>query len=330
MTQLTEVTSEVLLVTPPIARHLRDTCLFDRQRDISPRNVERLAIEMQRGRFIPGTQIYFAALPNGTSMLLNGNHTLEAVALSGCSVPLTFTYNPVEDFDEAALLYSRFDIHRARTWPDAYRAKGLENHFGNAKFQRAFGAGMTLILTQFVRDINKVEMTQSRDARLRALDSYREIAPLLIGCLKGVDKATQRLIMRGAVWGVAMETFRFQPSMAQEFWHSLARYSGLDEFDPRQMLMRFLRNNSANDKSGGGPQSKAAAMAWNHWFKKQEMRQLQPHKMPDIFILGTAWKVGYDPRQDLLGDEEIQLVVPVYEKGGIKKPHHIEDQQTSV
>lgn len=46
------------MITPDEARIWRDTKHFERQRNISPANVERLAHEMEIGRFTQGTQIY--------------------------------------------------------------------------------------------------------------------------------------------------------------------------------------------------------------------------------------------------------------------------------
>ena len=52
-----DIQSVVQIITPVYARHLRDTAHFDRQRNIRPANVARLAAEMVSGRFTVGTPI---------------------------------------------------------------------------------------------------------------------------------------------------------------------------------------------------------------------------------------------------------------------------------
>ena len=66
------VRSAVVTITPEDARRLRDTAHFDRQRNISPANVARLAAEMAKGQFTPGTQIYLCVLPDGSGRIVVG------------------------------------------------------------------------------------------------------------------------------------------------------------------------------------------------------------------------------------------------------------------
>jgi hypothetical protein len=77
------LTAKVADVDAEYARHLRQSCNFDRQRALIDLNTRRLAVEMDNGRFIPGTTVYFAVLPDGSMLILNGNHTLEAIIASG-------------------------------------------------------------------------------------------------------------------------------------------------------------------------------------------------------------------------------------------------------
>src|SRR5579875_3709638 len=109
---LAALRTEALMVTPAMAKMLRASCHFERQRPINARNVERLAMEMRRGWFITGTPVFMAVLPDGSMRIVNGNHTLEAVQSSGVSIPLAFIYSKVSDIEGAARIYACLDLQK--------------------------------------------------------------------------------------------------------------------------------------------------------------------------------------------------------------------------
>ena len=100
------------LVGPDHANQMRSTMYFERQRDMNEANIARLVHEMEMGRFIPGTQVYIAVLPGGKMLLLNGNHTLQAIIR--CRLPqlLDLAYKQVPNMDAAGRIYAVFDLHK--------------------------------------------------------------------------------------------------------------------------------------------------------------------------------------------------------------------------
>lgn len=281
------VESTVQIVTPEMARHWRTTAHFERQRKISDQNIKRLANEMTAGRFTPGTQIYICILPDGTLVLVNGNHTLEAIALSGIPQLLTVTTKHVSDQNEAGLIYAVFDIQRTRSWRDSLRAVGTDENMPHAsEVLSAIG----IIEDGFAH--TRAEVI-SRIDRINKLEEYSEAANMFAECIFNTPRETKKLIKRVAIIAVALETFRYQPSFAMEFWSKVANDDGLVKGDPEKALLTWLRNSiGAGGRSAQIEHSRAAASAWNAAFQGRQVVTVKPNAIKNFHLLGTPWSSG--------------------------------------
>ena len=284
-----EVVSTVEWITPETARRLRDTAHFDRQRNISRINVERLATEISEGNFVKGTQIYIAVLPDGSERIINGNHTLEAVAHCGIPQLLTVTRAAVPDENAAGRIYAVFDIQKVRTWGDSLRASGMGDDIPNAKYVlSAIGA----IENDFYQASLYKAGARSRLHRLERLDEYRVAAEMWSSAVAGAPSESVRLIRRSVVMAVALETFRYQPSAAMEFWGRCAHDDGLTVGMPEKALLIWLRNNKMGASVVMREAAKATALAWNAAFRGDERHYVKPGAMGSFFLLGTPLASG--------------------------------------
>lgn len=283
------VSSTTEVVTPDRAREMRDTCNFDRQRKISAANVSRLSDEMKAGQFTPGTQIYICRLPDMTMLIVNGNHTLEAVHDSGAPQVLTVTIKDVESIEEAGRIYAVFDVHKARTWLDSLKAvSSPEDNITNAsKLLSAVG----VIETRFGLD----RAPQSRIGRISRLPVYQEAGDTLFRAISGFGGDPGKFIRRAPVMAVALETARYQPSLAAEFWRSFAADEGLATGAPEKALLNYLRNNKLATAGGRGVtlQSRAAALAWNAAYRGDSVKCVRPEAMTGFYLLGTPLASGF-------------------------------------
>lgn len=285
---MSDVIAKVVWVTPDEAKHLRATCHFPRQRIITPRNVERLRLEMERRRFVPGTPVFFCRYPNGAVTIVNGNHTLEAIVSSGIPQKLVFIFLEVESEEEAALIYGCFDVHKSRSWNDALRAVGLGDEIAAAaRVMPALG----VILARFNPGPENVETNTSRQVRFAFMKHYREEAALLHAAIAGAPKPNQRVIQRAAVYAVALETAKYQPSLAIEFWRGTAHDDGLPKHDPRKTLLRWLHGHPVlGAPSSWMVQSRAAALAWNAFSRGESLQYCKPNQAGQLTISGTPWQ----------------------------------------
>lgn len=282
--------STVEIVTPQQARVLRDTAHFDRQRNISPVNVTRLANEMAKGHFTRGTQIYICVLPNGKELIVNGNHTLEAVSECGIPQILTITRTEVKNVDEAGRIYAVFDIQKTRSWGDSLRATGAGDDIPLAtKVLTAIG----IIENGFGH--GSWGQPASRTDRINSLEEYRDAACMFAAAIHYGPKANVRYLKRGPLMAVALETFRYQPSLAAEFWFRAAQDEGLVTGNPEKALLGWLRNVRTIAGQGGQREyCRAAALAWNAAFKGRDLMVVKPNQMAAFFLLGTPWANGLE------------------------------------
>lgn len=253
---------------------------------------------MKNGTFVAGTQIFFAVLPNNDMLILNGNHTLEAVAISKNPVPLTLTYHPVRDVDEAGLLYAQFDIHRSRNWNDALKGMGFVENMPEVWVQRA-GAALGMVMSRFVNPDRA--LIQSRHLRGRLLEKYDTPIRMLMASVTKSDTEAFKFFRRKAIMAVALETTRYQPNTAIDFWTAFIADDGLKLGDPRKTLLNYCRNNTAgNGINDSIVQSKCAALAWNAFFGGTELKQMRPNQLLAFRLDGTPWtKEDYDPLAEL-------------------------------
>ena len=297
---------ELVNVTPDLAQQLVASTLYERQRPMSSDHIDRLATEMKKGRFIPGTEVHFAVV--GRSMfMINGNHTIRAVVRSGVTLPLIFLYTDCERMADVDRLYARHDQHRARNWTATFKAHGMfADAAADAGFVTGASAGMRYILTGL--DSNsfndrKSEIFWSRDLRLDAMREYASEVDQLCAACAVATKRTKRLVRRAAFLAIGLETMRFQPSKASEFWHGVAADNGLKNGDPRKALLDWAQMNSVNGHVGVFESIRAASLAWNGFFEDRELTSLKPNAMGIYRLAGTPWKEGKRPEMECLKDK---------------------------
>jgi hypothetical protein len=291
-----KVSSKVLLVPVADAIRYRKTCHFPNQRTLRDLNTQRLGLEMEKGRFVQGTAVTFCVLPDGTQYIVNGNHTLEAIAYSGKPQWLTFIFLQVDSFEEAAEIYSCFDVHKARTWIDALKATGRTEKIPMAK---QVSAAVKLIMQDFRYNPRNVEANNSRLSNFDAVDEYEVAAIRLHEAMKNAPAFHQRLVQRQAVLAVALETVRHQPTRGVAFWGDLVKDDGLAEGDARKTLLRWLIEHPAEGKSHSiYLMARACAHAWNTWFTGGNITVMRMRATGKMKIIGTPWDGKKGPDAD--------------------------------
>lgn len=279
------------IVTPETAKNLRASCHYERQRKLNIDQIRRLAHEMSNGWFLAGTPIWFCVLPDKSMLIVNGNHTLEAVVESGVSIPLTFIYQKVSTMDEVASVYACFDIQRVRTWMQAATAAGLTDNVPNAGNVLA---GLTHIMRDFdVSNPSHNAAARSRPTKFRLFKEYTKAAHLIAECLAGAPAMNAQIVRRGGIMAVALVTMRYQPSTAETFWREFAWDDGLRKDDPRKALLRYLMNHGTTGNSATNHNILAAASAWNAAFEGRTLDHVKPgQQVAKVAILGTPWAQG--------------------------------------
>jgi hypothetical protein len=305
--------AETVMMSPKQAKVLRETATFSLQRPMNAVNVARLRAEMDAGRFVPGTPIYFATLPDGAMLALNGQHTLEAVSLGTNDIELTMIFQPVKNAVEAGIIYARLDLHKIRSWRDSMRAYGAESMLSDSTvWTAAYAAALGQIFQKFqnvsrrdrVDDLVMIQATRSRDVRVRVMRELKETADLYVAAIGSIARE-KTFFKRAAVMGVGIEIIRYQPSAGSEFWASAAKDDGLKVGDPQRTLLHYLRNSVAaasHVAAGRDQDARAVALAWNAFFEKRRLEILRPAAMGEFRLAGTPWNGAFDPIEAYLPD----------------------------
>ncbi len=103
---------------------------WENQRPIRNSHVSFLAEEMRRKRF--DTSVVELAIVNSEdrTVLIDGQHTLKAIELSGLPQVLIIKTIMVEDSTELARKFGRIDVQRRRSLADSLRAFGIQDRTG--------------------------------------------------------------------------------------------------------------------------------------------------------------------------------------------------------
>lgn len=288
-------TSGMVFVTPEQAERWISTSNFEHQRRIAPWQVKRLAIEMERGRFIAGTQIHFGVL-NGTLKLLNGQHTLSAIARYGKPVALTVLYTPCTMAEELGELYARHDQHRKRTPHDSFVAMGLSEELNLPDMHIVtLGGAVRWINSAFrrVSVLTDVESATSPELSATAMREYGDAARRYFDAVSIAAAAMQTKFKRVPVVAVGVATFHHAPERAYEFWRNTAMDDQLRRDDPRKALHNFLIGYS----SKAGDQLsyiRHVASCWNAFMDGRALQFVRPTDAGKIgvTIRGTPFRSG--------------------------------------
>lgn len=291
MYDMDKLNTEIVLVTPTMAKALRESCHYERQRPLSEPHIVRLAREMEREHFISGTQIHLCKVGEKL-FIVNGNHTLEAVIASGATLPLTFLYTKCKTMAEVGKIYARHDSGRNRDWAASLRATGMYET-GNVSVQmaNALGAALKYILLEFQAEHSRTadvqEIRFSRDLRTQKMGEYMTQAAQYQTALAGASAQQQLRLRRAPVMATALETLRYQSAKAMDFWSSVARNDGLRTGDPRRTLVNYLIEKTGESVTERYDGPRAVAVCWNAFFEGRELSRIKPGEK--FVLLGTPW-----------------------------------------
>lgn len=275
---------EKRFVTPEWAANARLNWQFPNQRLLSKTNIERLAYEQGKGYFVVGMPIFVCILPTGEKYLVNGNHTLEAIIKNGVGYPLTVIYLQVGSLAEAGRVYANLDIQKIRTLLQSIRAAGLSQ---DVPYLAKAKSAITVISNEFK---NQSFSANGRTDIIEMLQDYTQHISTFASILHGKPNGTAKYCFRAPVFAVALETIRYQPSAAFEFWELVASGEVLSPNPAKALLRWFDNNKSTSGSSTQLQQAKACAVAWNAWFRGRHLVIVRP--TGDFELFGTPWKAA--------------------------------------
>ncbi len=297
--------SEVITAGSKQAAEFLSKFHWDVQRNTSTPIVNDYAAQMKRGEF-DNSGITIGYL-DGKGYLINGKHRLEALLQSGATVEFTISHIICRDEEHLKRLFGNQDVHRMRSYRDAYKAFWDEEQIGlRSQEINALGQGVRIIRDGFIHKEpgGSVISLRSRVVQKRAIEDWIPAAKLYFAAVR--DCQTPELRPRfynAAVTAIGLITCRYQPQLAETFWRRVAANDLLGNRSPEQALVTMMIT-TATRTIGSGGYARRVASVWNAYCENRKIGQARALFMTSpMRLIGTPYRGKVPIIPDYLSEE---------------------------
>ncbi len=222
---------------------------YAHNRKVRPGRVQFLANEMREGRFMQTAEIHIMYC-NGDPVLVNGQHTCNAIAMYGKPVRLTVRKTSTSEHGQIAMMYAYgHDTGMKRTFNDGLGAYNVGEELGIGPYHvDRLAAAIKFIRNGFGKP------TRGKDVPLTEVIEMMHVwAPHARMFLKTITVPSGELtrirgaVEKQAVFSILLVTYRYSLDIARDFWSGILS-PGLLDTDSRWFARRaieesILRNN---------------------------------------------------------------------------------------
>lgn len=262
---MTNIQSTIQTVTPAIAQQMLETMQYERQRDVNQLRVDSYAEAMRDGRFVPYTQIRVAHMPSGP-ILLDGQHRLWAVILSGTTQLFDVLETNEADNESVAWTYGNLDIGQHRNAYALTRALDLPNDVGLTQTQVSkMWRCMTFLMAGAEMGRATTLRRQIPNSKLM-VDLVRLYAPYVKPFFNlSHPSSIKDGLLRSPTLTLIMLTYRYalrkNDLSTANFWETVITDDGLGKDDARKLANRHLTtirlSDNHNHKFNGSQRASA-------------------------------------------------------------------------
>lgn len=209
-------------------------------RPLRRHHVNFLRNEMANGRFQETAEIHIFDTA-GRKLMLNGQHTCEAIVAYGRPVRVTVRRSIGTD-DECKLIYSvGHDKGLIRTFTDSVRGFNLESETSlSGSYIEKLASAIRYAKYNFGIMWSS---TTNRISDLEMIDIVRywfDDAIVFLDVISPCHKSMRQHLVRSDMLSVALITMYFQRDKAMVFWRSVANGENMDNSDPRMRLYNYI------------------------------------------------------------------------------------------
>lgn len=283
-------------VAPGIAGRIVDELNFPGQRKVKKARVAENLARLTSGAWEPHVSILvFCELPDGSLVLINGQHRCCAIVEFAIPVLTKIDIIPARDDDHVRSLYAKYDGQESvRTQTELVKASGLAEAFDiKTKTAEILIKAVPIIVNGMepsTRVAGKEHLNQFA-FRLDSAMPWEREAQEFDAIIAKADPHIRRYLLRAGTMAVALYTLRYCRDQALHFWDGVARNDGLRKTDPRARLLAdfSIRNNS----SGSARQSvQQSVIPWNAFYENRELKIIKCIEGAEIVIAGTPMRKG--------------------------------------
>ena len=261
--------TEVRLITPTVAKQMMK--MNHGNRPISVRHVKFLSAEMKNGNWMfDGQPIRFT----GGGRLLDGQHRLEAVILSGTAQEFLILTGIHQE------AFKVMDTGSNRTAADILGIEGMKN-------SSALASSVRKVLSHKNSSNAAYNLRFSNTDIVDFIEKNRDIIKIVNR--SAVQYVSFRLLPSSTIGSMQFLTHERDVVGSEIFWNKLCSGEGLEHGDPILLLRNKLFQNKLLDKKCGFREQKALIVkTWNHFRKgNNTMKQLKVNlnSEKNIFVL---------------------------------------------
>lgn len=286
----------IVTIAPGIAKRILDEINYDRQRAVKQWRVQLTEHKVKDGVWNPYlSDIHIALLPDGTMVLVNGQHRLHAFAALGVAVKTKLTLVPAKDLEEVRKLYGQYDLGISdRNEHELVKAAGLDEAIQVApKTAEILVKAVAIIENGMEPDVRTSSNVRLKDFTYRSEKSieWDREARDVQAVMDLAEPALRQKLRRASTMAVMLYTLRHQREKALFFWRSMAENDGLPKRDPRNTLhIDLLTRPLASGNRRQGVQQ--ASLAWNAWFQGRQLKIVKCITGAEVTIAGTPLAKG--------------------------------------
>lgn len=255
--------------SPDQAASVLKWCRYERQRDETraKTHIAALAEQMQRGLWLPKTQIDFARV-GSRLILVNGHHRMHAQAQAAVNILWNVVIHDCADEMEVASLYWKFDTTlRKRSASNILDGIGFAQNLGLSKqCARALWGAAPIISLGMKMYRYQTDAPMLPDQRQELASSYGEEARMSQGFLAEAPPAVRKRMLIPSRFAMMLVILRHQREKGTSFWDGFCRDDGLAKGDPRKTLLQDLASRP-NNPGLQAQHMMAIARAWNAFFE---------------------------------------------------------------
>src|SRR5262245_18756207 len=209
----------LMTFTSDLARSILQHERYEGQRQLDHTFVQAYALDMRNGEFRQGTMISFCVY-KGQRYLINGQHTLEAICLSGVTIELAVEEIQVESLEERAYWFGKYDRPKVRSLRQIYEAHVIHEALNFNKSQSLFLGGCLPLLANGFSSVPRAHgsmrmYTGNPRLRMDFMREWAKEADQFYTAIKGAPGVPSMNIRRAPGFAVASATHCFQAEIAQ-------------------------------------------------------------------------------------------------------------------
>lgn len=244
---------ELSTISPKEAAELLKWNTYVSQRGLRQSHVITLASAIEKGEFHTGEVVI--AVSDGKAYLLNGQHQLNAVLLTGMPIKALLVRASCPTKEDLSRLFAQFDVNATRSIKDIVGAE-IDSMDVNWGYRTASLLATAIHYLQNKKAISKYE-------KATAIRRFVKEGSFIDQFISN-DTA---LLKRGPAVAAMITTFWKDEKGAHEFWSGVAFGEMLEKNDARLKLRTYLIGSGLGASGSRREMYAKCITAWNAWRK---------------------------------------------------------------